>query len=450
MKSKEPVSTKMEDSKKPSIEHGEDVFHVFGINGIDLEKIWARIPTLMEEAGFPGVLLISSYDPEEGIKNHEELAVKGQSAQGLQFYLFDDDIAHIQLPWLASWGDVQLAFCVMRAMNELYPEMEVYLTDNTERPISLESTNIEAMMVYRAHNMVALLEQGFKDGGIIGIQGLRHQLMLPNVDPECPFEELEAAVAQAFHDFVGVQWWWEDFIDSGLSNVTVPDGEEFTIRFLANTEDTFVGVSQKISLMNSDESKTKLVDTQVFMEKMEGNPYYERVDALQFAMQVMPPKEWDALFDSLEGQEFSHINTFILKWNPAFSSFKYDDYREAYSQCPQGFRFNWSVYEWQKAKKGDHFYMIRVGKGQTGAVWRGVFTSDPYKSDDWSGQGREVYYVDIDICELNEPDSDAFIPTEKLQEAIPELEWTKGHSGQLLTSKQADILDGLWNDAANV
>ena len=91
--------------------------------------------------------------------------------------------------------------------------------------------------------------------------------------------------------------------------------------------------------------------------------------------------------------------------------------------------------------------MIRVGEGQTGAVWRGVFTSDPYKSDDWSGKCREVYYMDMDIYELNEPDSDAFIPTAKLQEAIPELDWNKGHSGQLLTAKQANILDRLWEEA---
>ena len=153
-------NTKMEDPKKPPIQHDEDVFHVFGVNGIELDKIWSRVPTLMEEAGYPGSLLINSYDPEDGIKNHDELAVKGQSAQGLQFYLYDDDIAHIQLPWLASWGDVQLAFCVMQAMQELFPGMEVYLNDNSEHPIALVQGNVEAMMTYRAQNMVALLEPG--------------------------------------------------------------------------------------------------------------------------------------------------------------------------------------------------------------------------------------------------------------------------------------------------
>ena len=140
------------------------------------------------------------------------------------------------------------------------------------------------------------------------------------------------------------------------------------------------------------------------------------------------------------------VNTFILKWNPDISSFKYEDYKEAYSQCPDGFMFDWSVHEWQKAKAGDRFYMIRVGDGQTGAVWRGEFTSDPYKGEDWSGKGREVYYVDIAIYALNEPDTDAFIPTEVLEKEIPELDWRRGHSGVLITEEQAQILDNLWEE----
>lgn len=50
----------MVEPKRPPIEHEEDVFHVFGINGIELDKIWSRVPTLMEEAGYPGTLLFSS------------------------------------------------------------------------------------------------------------------------------------------------------------------------------------------------------------------------------------------------------------------------------------------------------------------------------------------------------------------------------------------------------
>lgn len=436
-----------EDQKRKPAVSSEDVFHVFGVEGVDLDKVWSRIPVLIEEDGFSGTLLISSSDVEEGILNHEELAVRGLSAQGVQFWLFDDGFVHIQLPWLASPGDVRLVFWVIRAMQEMYPELEVYLNDDSKNPIVVGPENIKAMMLCRLQNMIALLEQGFEEGGFIGIQGLRHQLVFPPVDPDCPDEELQKALYQIFEDFVAVQWRWEDYTDAGLARTTAPDGEEFTLRMLSNDMDTFVGVCQKLSLATSDMSSINLVDARLFMEKMEDNPYYERVDACQFVLKKMPDAEWDAICKSMGGQEIQRrTNTFILKWNPAISSFKYEDYREAYAQYPEGFQMNWSVYEWQKAKKGDEFYMIRVGAGQTGAVWHGVFTSDPYQSDDWSGRGRKVYYMDMDVYEMNEPDSEAIIPTEKLQEVIPDLEWNKGHSGQLLTVRQAEILDRLWRE----
>lgn len=38
------------------------------------------------------------------------------------------------------------------------------------------------------------------------------------------------------------------------------------------------------------------------------------------------------------------------------------------------------IYEWEKAKKGDCFYMERLGDEGRGIVFRGQFTSDPYLS----------------------------------------------------------------------
>ena len=461
-----------DDPVMPLIEHDDDVFHVFGINGINIDKIWKRVPSLMEEAGFPGQLLISSEKTDEKIKCFYKLSIKGQSAQGIEFYQvdndvaldlwmketgrrplgiesykFDNDVVHINLPWLASLGDIKLAFCVMKAIKELFPEMTVYLNENSNNPITLDRKKEDELLGQRIKNMISLLRYGFVYGAIMGVIGIRRQFTIPTTNPDCPIEELQKILSKVFRDFIEVQWKWENYIDAGLKEAISPEKEEITIRFLTNTRNIFVGVCDKLSLMNKDKSKLKIVDYSYFMKKMEGNPYYDKVDALQFAMRVMPADKWDALIDSLEGEEPHQVNTFTLKWNPAISSFRYDDYRDAFSQSPKGFRFNWSVHEWKKAKKGDHFYMIRVGDGQTGAVWRGVFTSDPYKDKDWSGKGREVYYVDMDIHELNEPDSEAFIPTAILQQEIPELDWTKGHSGMLLTNEQARILDRLWKKA---
>ena len=42
------------------------------------------------------------------------------------------------------------------------------------------------------------------------------------------------------------------------------------------------------------------------------------------------------------------------------------------------------------------------------------------------------------------PEVQAIITTEQLQEAIPDFEWRKGHSGQLLTPEQAQKLENLF------
>lgn len=48
------------------------------------------------------------------------------------------------------------------------------------------------------------------------------------------------------------------------------------------------------------------------------------------------------------------------------------------------------IYEWEKAKKGDCFYMERLGDEGRGIVFRGQFTSDPYLGEDWVGPARSA------------------------------------------------------------
>ena len=44
------------------------------------------------------------------------------------------------------------------------------------------------------------------------------------------------------------------------------------------------------------------------------------------------------------------------------------------------------------------------------------------------------------------PETQAIITTEQLQDAIPDFEWRKGHSGQLLSAEQAKKLEKLFAD----
>ena len=134
--------------------------------------------------------------------------------------------------------------------------------------------------------------------------------------------------------------------------------------------------------------------------------------------------------------------TYVLMWNPDISNVKLEDHALLIPSFMVE-HFRWSVYEHEEAKKNDRFVMVRCGEGKTGLVMSGIFDSNPYKVDDWSGKGREVHYMELQPNFIADPEHAPIITTEELQEAIPDFEWTGGHSGRQLNAEQAQKLDQL-------
>ncbi len=131
---------------------------------------------------------------------------------------------------------------------------------------------------------------------------------------------------------------------------------------------------------------------------------------------------------------------YLMRWNPTISSFKDKDFIDCVNNMDHGmFRMNWSIYDWQEARRGDFFYMMRTGDDKAGIVFSGQFITDPYPSDDWAGSNRRRMYVDM-VCLNASEDSSPLITVEKLQESIPSIEWEKGHSGELLSDETTDII----------
>lgn len=146
------------------------------------------------------------------------------------------------------------------------------------------------------------------------------------------------------------------------------------------------------------------------------------------------------------------MSTFALFWNPAISSWKLENHREFLRARPCCYSLNWSIWEHDKAGSGDRFVMVRCknkpvpGKvnkygrplwepcvdASTGICIVGTFLSDPYLGEDWSGKGRETYYVDLDIEQMSDPDECVIIGTRELIAKIPEFDWKGGHSGRML------------------
>ncbi|MBR1516518.1 MAG: hypothetical protein IJ620_00010 [Bacteroidales bacterium] len=137
------------------------------------------------------------------------------------------------------------------------------------------------------------------------------------------------------------------------------------------------------------------------------------------------------------------MNTFVLMWRPVISSYKMSDLEREIGEYPDVW-FNWSVWEYTKAHEDDRFFMVRIGEGKTGVVMSGYFTSEPYEGTDWSGKGRRTFYMDMEPDFIFHPEKTDIVTTEQLTAAIPDFDWTGGHSGRLLTDQQAEKLEALW------
>jgi hypothetical protein len=135
---------------------------------------------------------------------------------------------------------------------------------------------------------------------------------------------------------------------------------------------------------------------------------------------------------------------YLMRWNPSISSFKEKDYKECVENMVHGmFRLDWSIYEWEEARRGDYFYMLRTGDYKAGIVFSGQFITDPYPADDWAGSTKRRMYVDLICMDPIDPRERPRISLEELKKEIPGFDWSKGHSGALLSEDVVKKLDEL-------
>lgn len=141
-----------------------------------------------------------------------------------------------------------------------------------------------------------------------------------------------------------------------------------------------------------------------------------------------------------------HPRTFIMRWNPEVSNHKLVDFEDSMEAFfDHDFCYDWSIKDYEAAKVGDQFFMLKVGKGNTGIVMQGTIASLPYKDEDWSGQGRDVRYVRMHPeCMIHPDKTTSLLSTDALNIAIPSMSWNEGNSGVLLTREQTLKLEHEW------
>jgi hypothetical protein len=166
------------------------------------------------------------------------------------------------------------------------------------------------------------------------------------------------------------------------------------------------------------------------------------------AMQAKPKIKLRPRFVCKDDSSGIHPRTFIMRWNPEISSHKIVDFEESMENFfERDFYYEWSVFDYQKVRVGDRFFMIKVGNGNTGVVMEGTIISYPFKDEDWSGKGRDVRYVRMSPnCMVRQDNESDLLTTKALHEAIPGIDWNHGHSGVLLDDNKAKMLDALWEE----
>lgn len=139
--------------------------------------------------------------------------------------------------------------------------------------------------------------------------------------------------------------------------------------------------------------------------------------------------------------------TFILMWNPGISSYTMERFEDDLQSMAEDWAvddLDWNLRDWHEAHAGDRFYMVRVGAGTTGIVMSGRFSTEPYDGEDWSGKGRPMHYMGLEIETMLHPERSPIITVERLMSELPDFDWTGGPSGRLLDEASTAKLEKMW------
>ncbi len=137
---------------------------------------------------------------------------------------------------------------------------------------------------------------------------------------------------------------------------------------------------------------------------------------------------------------------FVLRWNPSISSFSHEDFDDYFSQFKGETDFedfeelDWNVYEWESVMHRDLFVMVQVGQEVNGIVWGGFLGGFPYQYENEDGTMSSAHFFETTIMYMHRIEKTGILTADRLQEAIPEVDWLHGHSGELLSVESAEKL----------
>lgn len=391
------------------------------------------------------LILLSRGDDSEVKRRYNEptcgelesytLMIEGLSTQGITIKQMIGGCVIVELPWLASEADVRLCYACLNAIKKTHRASRI--TDEDEKDAKLSDIDALEAWHQRSHNMEQLLRRG----EIVVITGVTRDFHL---DPSKYYSE---GMMDAFNDFTTLQWTNLDAVNVREEKRHITDDEELsTVRVVDNTENVFIGACRYVGMMRGN--TCKMIVFEDFCELMKGHEEFRRMDAAQVLLDKMDEDVWNNLFDEVQGIIRENFRkTFIMRWNTDISNYKLSEFEEALNDFEdEGFYYDWSIWDYQKAHVGDRFYMIRTGEGKEGVVMRGTIIGTPYPDEDWSGRGRKVYYIRMSLSHMIHPEKTPLLLTvEDLNKGVPGFNWNNGHSGEILNDEQASQLEEVWH-----
>ena len=389
-------------------------------------------------------------DPEVKVMYHETSGEEKESytvmtvnvsSQGVNIKHMIGGNIIVELPWLASQMDVRLCYAYLNAVKKVHRGARIM--DEEDKGVKLTEADAKEEWQQRWQNMDEIINKGEK----LVVAGAVRDFHL-NPAKYIGRDEATNRIGEAFDDLVAIQWANLDAINVREEKRHVTEEEELSnIRVVDNQEDVFIGACQFVGMMKGN--TCKMVKFEDFCHLMENQEGFRLLDDAQALLNKMDDEQWNELFDRAGGIVRENFRkTFIMRWNTDISNYTLSEFEDAMEDFfDEGFYYDWSIWDYQKAHIGDKFYMIRTGEGANGVVMRGTIIGTPYPDEDWSGKGRKVYYIRMNLTNMIHPErTPLLLTTDELTEAIPDFNWKEGHSGEILSDSQTDKLEDVWKD----
>lgn len=146
---------------------------------------------------------------------------------------------------------------------------------------------------------------------------------------------------------------------------------------------------------------------------------------------------------AFEGKRHEFVqNMFVLRWNPAISSYKKETHKSLCRDIKKNdsLFMNWSIYEWEKLCYGDAFITQQVGGKNDGIAVIGKFVSRCFEEESWRDDGTKIHYADIKIFYAFDREKEKVLGAEELERDFPNIDWHGGHSGMMMKTEDAERL----------